>query len=56
VSENDDWKGVHTGRRQWRTAMARAGARARKGRPGLAYKRKGGQFGVGGVTPGHLHA
>jgi hypothetical protein len=51
VSENDDWKGVHTGRHQWRTAVARAGARAREGRPGLAYKRGGGRFGVGGVTP-----
>jgi hypothetical protein len=45
VSEDGDWEGVHTGRRQWRTAAARVEARAREGRPGLAYKRAGGRLG-----------
>jgi hypothetical protein len=45
VSEDGDWKGVHTGQRQWRTTVARAEARAREGRPGLAYKRAGGRLG-----------
>jgi hypothetical protein len=43
VSEDSDWKEVHTGRRQWQTAAARVEARAREGRPGLAYKRAGGR-------------
>jgi hypothetical protein len=45
MSEDGDWKGVHTGRRQWRTAAAQVEARAREGRPGLAYKRVGGRLG-----------
>jgi hypothetical protein len=45
VSEDGDWNGVHTGLRQWRTAAARVEARAREGRPGLAYKRGGGLLG-----------
>jgi hypothetical protein len=45
MRENGDWKGAHTGRRQWRTAAARVEARAPEGRPGLAYKRLGGQLG-----------
>jgi hypothetical protein len=33
MSEDGDWKGVHTGRRQWRTAAARVErVRARDGR------------------------
>jgi hypothetical protein len=45
VSEDGDWKGVHTGRRQWRTTVTRVEARAREGWPGLAYKRGGGRLG-----------
>jgi hypothetical protein len=56
VSENGDWKGVHTGRRQWRTAVARAGAHAREGRTGLAYKRGEGRLGQVGSGRCHLHA
>jgi hypothetical protein len=45
VREDGDRKRVHTERRQWRAAAARMEARAREGRPGLAYKRGGGQLG-----------
>jgi hypothetical protein len=45
VCEDGDWNGIHTERRQWRTAAARVEARAREGRPGLAYKRGGGRLG-----------
>jgi hypothetical protein len=45
VSEDGDWEGVHTGRRQWRTAAARVEACAREGRPGLAYMHGGGRLG-----------
>jgi hypothetical protein len=55
VSENGDWKGVHTGRRQWRTSVARVGACAREGRSGLAYKHGGGRLGQVGSRRCHLH-
>jgi hypothetical protein len=42
---------VLTERRQWRTAAARAGTRAREGRRGLAYKRSGRSVGVGRNVP-----
>jgi hypothetical protein len=45
VREDGDWKRVHTERRQWRAAAARAEVRAREGRPGLAYKCGGGRLG-----------
>jgi hypothetical protein len=45
VREDGDQKRVHTERRQWRAAAARVEARAREGRPGLAYKRVGGRLG-----------
>jgi hypothetical protein len=45
VREDGDRKRVHTERRQWRAAAARVEARAREGRPGLAYKRTGGRLG-----------
>jgi hypothetical protein len=38
------------------TAVARADARAREGRPGLAYKRAGGRLGSVGSRRCHLHA
>jgi hypothetical protein len=37
------------------TAVARAGARAREGRPGLVYKRSGGRLGSVGSCGCHLH-
>jgi hypothetical protein len=39
-----------------RTAVARADARAREGRPGLAYKRAGGRLGSVRSCRCHLHA
>jgi hypothetical protein len=44
-SEGDDWREVRTGGANGRTTVALADARAREGRPGLAYKRAGGQLG-----------
>jgi hypothetical protein len=56
VSADGDWKGVHTGRLQWRAAAARVEARERKVRPGLAYKHVGGWLGQVGSRRCHLHA
>jgi hypothetical protein len=47
VRDEIDWNTVLTERRQWRTAAARAGTRAREERRGLAYKRAGRSVGVG---------
>jgi hypothetical protein len=41
VCEEIGWSTVLTGRRQWRTAAARVGMRAREGRRALAYKHTG---------------
>jgi hypothetical protein len=46
-----DWREVRTGGANGGTAVARADARVREERLGLAYKRAGGWLGVGGVTP-----
>jgi hypothetical protein len=51
VREEIDWNTVLTERRQWRTAAAQAGMRAREGRWGLAYKRAGRSVGVGRNVP-----
>jgi hypothetical protein len=45
VREDGDRNRVHTEQRQWRAAAARVEARAREGRPGLAYKHGGGRLG-----------
>jgi hypothetical protein len=46
VREESDRNTVLTERRQWRTAAARVGTRARERRRGLAYKRGGRSVGV----------
>jgi hypothetical protein len=51
VHEESNWTTVLTERRQWRTAAARVGTRAREGRRGLAYKRAGRSVGVGRNVP-----
>jgi hypothetical protein len=51
VREENDWGTVLTERRQWWTAAARVGTRAREGRRGLAYKRGGRLVGVGRNVP-----
>jgi hypothetical protein len=51
VREEIDWNTVLTKRRQWRTAAARAGTRAREGRRGRAYKCAGRSVGVGRNVP-----
>jgi hypothetical protein len=45
VGEGFDWREVRTGGANGGTAVARADARAREERPGLAYKRGGGRLG-----------
>jgi hypothetical protein len=54
VREENDWSTVLTERRQWRTAAARAGTRAREGRRGLAYERMRRSVGVGRNVPAPL--
>jgi hypothetical protein len=51
LREESDWNMVLTERRQWRTAAARVGTRAREGRSGLSYKRSGRSVGVGRNVP-----